>query len=67
MFLDFFARSGLLQLPVIALGIFFVTFIGVLIHVFLTRRNPHWKSMANLPLNEPEERTVGTATEGFEQ
>ena len=57
MFHDFFARSELLFLPLIALGIFFVTFIMVVAHVIVGMRNgPLLKHVAALPLDDEGER-----------
>jgi len=52
---EFLAQSNLLLLPQIALLVFFLTFVAVLVRVFLARRRGEDDShMARLPL-DPEE------------
>jgi hypothetical protein len=54
MFQEFFAASDLLHWPLVALGIFFVTFVFVLLHVALGLRGERADRLASLPL-EPDD------------
>jgi hypothetical protein len=52
MYADWFRGSDLLIWPVVGLGIFFVTFVGVLIYVLLGMRDTSSRSrVASLPLD----------------
>ncbi|MCA9758607.1 MAG: hypothetical protein KDA27_22615 [Candidatus Eisenbacteria bacterium] len=56
MFQDFFARSELLILPLVSLGIFFVTFMLVLTHVvFGLRKKELLTHVSMLPLDDEDE------------
>ncbi|MEZ4647854.1 MAG: hypothetical protein R3E97_03550 [Candidatus Eisenbacteria bacterium] len=56
MFQEFFARSELLILPLVSLGIFFVTFMLVLTHVvFGLRKKELLTHVSMLPLDDEEE------------
>jgi hypothetical protein len=53
MYQEFLSGSGLLHLPLIAMGIFFVTFVLILAWVFLGKRgSKSWNEIASLPLED---------------
>lgn len=54
MFFEFLTSQGLLALPMIAFGIFFCTFIGVLLQVSLGWRGGKADRAARLPLVDEE-------------
>ena len=54
MYREFFCRSPLLALPLVALVIFLVVFAGVVFSV-LRRRSHHFDASARLPLDEGTE------------
>jgi cbb3-type cytochrome oxidase subunit 3 len=68
---EYLVQSDLLLLPLIALGIFFLTFVAVLLHVLTGKRKAQrWSRLAALPLEEDcviepdgsgEVATVGSA------
>ena len=65
MFQEFFARSELLLLPLIALGIFFVTFVMVLAHVVVgMKKNELLSHIAALPLDDEGEVRYRAEGEG---
>jgi hypothetical protein len=55
---EFFARSPLLALPTIALGIFFCVFVSVSVRA-LWARDEHMQRLAALPLSDSEETRHG--------
>ncbi|MFN8179340.1 MAG: hypothetical protein U0167_15525 [bacterium] len=60
MFADWLAGSDLLVWPLVGLGIFFVTFLGVLIHVLLGMRDAGPRSrVAALPLDDDAGAPLG--------
>ena len=50
---DYFARSPVLILPVIALVLFFLVFTGVVLVTYLSKKS-RFDTIANLPLDEGE-------------
>lgn len=50
---DFFARSPVLLLPIIALLVFFGVFTAVVLRTYLSKKN-RFESVASLPLDEGE-------------
>lgn len=66
MYEKFFAQSELLFLPLVALGIFFVTFVLVVTHVVVGMKKRELIShVAGLPLDDSGERRCGTEGEGL--
>jgi hypothetical protein len=66
MFQEFFARSELLFLPLIAMGIFFVTFILVVAHVAVGMKKSELTShIATLPLDDEGEMRYRAEGEGL--
>ena len=51
MFTEFLASSDLLIWPLVALGVFFLTFVGVLVYVAFGMRGPRLDRLASLPLD----------------
>ena len=52
MYRDFFVRSPLLALPVAAMGLFLVVFLGVVARAFSRRRGADYALAASLPLTD---------------
>lgn len=66
MFQEFFEQSGLLFLPLVAMGIFFVTFILVLAHVIVgMKRTELLKHVSMLPLDDEGEIRYQAEGEGL--
>ena len=56
MFRDFFAGGGLFVLPVIAMVLFVAIFLTVLVRVLQRARQPEYRRMAALPLDDANDR-----------
>jgi cytochrome c oxidase cbb3-type subunit 4 len=56
MFRQFFAGMQLIALPLFAMLLFLVFFLGVVAWVFFARRSQDFEGLARLPLTEPEDR-----------
>jgi hypothetical protein len=58
MAMDYFRRSPLLVMPVIALVIFMLVFLAVSLRALLTRKS-RWDALAQLPLQEGRSVAAG--------
>jgi cbb3-type cytochrome oxidase subunit 3 len=59
---DYLARISLLELPVVAMVLFFLLFVAVLWRVSRKARLPVYTRMANLPLESAERPVTRPAT-----
>lgn len=60
MYRSFYEGSELLGLPVLALFLFLVVFVGVVFRLYVTgRKDPRYDELANLPLRDDAPATRG--------
>ena len=60
MWREFFSGGSLFSLPIISMALFIAIFLTVLVRVFQRSRQPEYRRMASLPLDDSNEITEET-------